>query len=130
MSAKINDGLTRTQRYYKNHPERKKAQAKAWRQAHPEAVKKWVRRRRRKALGVDDAMVQQMLVDQDYRCGICKATIDEGAHVDHDHSTGSVRGILCRPCNLALGGFGDSVKRLSAAISYLNRWETQCVRSA
>lgn len=39
--------------------------------------------------------------------------------VDHDHSTGAVRGILCNACNRALGTFGDTVEGLERALGYL-----------
>lgn len=41
--------------------------------------------------------------------------------VDHDHETGVIRGLLCSPCNRAIGHLGDSVEGLQAAIDYLNR---------
>ncbi len=41
--------------------------------------------------------------------------------VDHDHSTGKVRGLLCHECNLALGRAGDSIEKLKGLIAYLER---------
>jgi len=39
--------------------------------------------------------------------------------VDHCHTTGDVRGLLCASCNKALGGFKDSIHLLESAIQYL-----------
>lgn len=55
------------------------------------------------------------------RCAICrkKLTLDKFTHVDHVHSTGEIRGLLCSNCNLGIGMFKENVKFLQSAISYL-----------
>lgn len=45
----------------------------------------------------------------------------ERLHVDHDHATGIVRGMLCNNCNHMLGLAKDSVEHLQAAINYLQK---------
>jgi hypothetical protein len=71
---------------------------------------------------IDD--YEDMLKSQDYKCEICGDVFGDGQYngpcVDHDHSTGAVRGLLCHACNHGLGKFKDSVIKLSKAIIYLD----------
>lgn len=65
-----------------------------------------------------------MFEAQNGKCAICAETLildgtQNGAHVDHDHVTGKIRGILCAPCNHGLGRFDDNPDRLIAAAAYL-----------
>jgi len=64
----------------------------------------------------------KMLIDQLGLCAIC-GTQDPGGkgdfHIDHCHTTGRVRGLLCQSCNIGLGHFKDSVEFLYSAIKYL-----------
>jgi recombination endonuclease VII len=67
---------------------------------------------------------QFMLIDQENRCKICQRdfdNLDRLPHVDHDHETGVVRGLLCHVCNRGLGLLGDDVERLRAAVAYLEK---------
>ena len=56
-------------------------------------------------------------------CGICGEPAKSGRelHIDHDHVTGDVRGLLCPACNTALGLMRDNARRLRAAAEYLER---------
>tara|TARA_R100001086_G_scaffold244692_1_gene174766 strand:- start:493 stop:747 length:255 start_codon:yes stop_codon:yes gene_type:complete len=66
-----------------------------------------------------------MLRDQRGKCAICgKPECEEKhsvLHVDHCHTTGDVRGLLCRNCNHVLGLMKDDAALLAAAIAYLER---------
>lgn len=77
---------------------------------------------RLKTYGLSVEDYEQILKDQDYSCGICGIHESEHRtrlHVDHDHTTGEVRGLLCSNCNTSLGGFMDSTSNLEKAIIYL-----------
>lgn len=65
----------------------------------------------------------QMWVEQEGRCAICVVAFDSEAdgHVDHDHATKRVRGLLCGPCNKALGLMRDDPATLRAASEYVER---------
>ncbi|WP_204042742.1 endonuclease VII domain-containing protein [Acrocarpospora phusangensis] len=80
-----------------------------------------------KRYGISLADYDQMLADQDFACAICdRAHNDEQGplYVDHCHATGRVRGLLCRPCNTAIGHFEDNRQRLIQAAAYLERNST------
>ena len=64
-----------------------------------------------------------MLDAQDYLCAICKGGPDGRGrlHVDHDHESGRVRGLLCSNCNLGLGKFKDDPALVREAARYLLR---------
>ena len=66
---------------------------------------------------------EAMLLDQDGGCAICGAPPPDGQslHIDHDHATGAVRGLLCFTGNAGLGKFGETIDLLSAAVAYLHR---------
>jgi hypothetical protein len=60
-----------------------------------------------------------MLVAQENRCGSCGDVFVKTPFVDHCHTTGKVRGLLCSHCSTGLGNFKDSIMRLLLAIRYL-----------
>ena len=61
--------------------------------------------------------VSELLAQQEGRCAIC--LVAEAIHIDHDHVDGRIRGMLCFPCNAALGQFGDDVDTVRRAADYL-----------
>lgn len=97
--------------------------------ADPVTSAKFAEDKRRRMLsekyGMTPDEFARMLATQGKCCKICKAVEPGGRvgvwHVDHDHLTGKVRGILCHSCNVGLGHFRDSVELLSKAIDYLSR---------
>jgi len=111
-----------------------KADAKAAFQRNPEPYRKRARaaydyaeRRARKLMneyGMTPENYTELFEKQNGCCAICKAS--ESGHnvtdhflVDHDHTTGEIRGLLCSSCNLMLGKAHDNIDILSRAITYL-----------
>lgn len=76
-----------------------------------------------KRYGLTLAGYQEKFAAQGGRCAICGDKPEEGQrlHVDHSHSTGAVRDLLCRWCNYALGNAKDDPTRLLAMAAYLER---------
>lgn len=56
-------------------------------------------------------------------CGVHESKFKRKLHVDHNHQTGHVRGLLCTRCNPGLGYFEDSIEKLEMAIAYLNKFK-------
>lgn len=80
--------------------------------------------RLRKSFGITAAEYDALLAEQQGGCAICgtseSAGVSQRLHVDHDHESGDVRGLLCSECNLGLGKFRDNPDLLRIAIEYLS----------
>lgn len=65
---------------------------------------------------------QRLLQSQEGLCAICRLPPgDEVLHVDHDHVTGKVRGLLHSNCNRGLGLFCDNPEALRRAAEYVEK---------
>lgn len=60
-----------------------------------------------------------MFQAQGGRCAICGQTPERTLHIDHDHHTNKVRGLLCMRCNTAIGLLFHDPKILAHALVYL-----------
>jgi hypothetical protein len=89
-----------------------------WRELNPNW---WLKR-----YGISLEDYNQILETQNGVCSICATDEPGGLHkkfqVDHDHSTGEVRGLLCCKCNRGLGYFSDNPLTLAKASSYLREF--------
>lgn len=52
-------------------------------------------------------------------CEICGSK--EKLHIDHCHTAGHIRGVLCTNCNTGLGQFSEDISRMKAAIAYVEK---------
>lgn len=124
-----------TPEYYSAHRQEILAKRKAAYAANPEKFRKAKRLARaadphryrsnklRSTYGLSLEKYEALLASQDGKCAICRENPRKGRgnglYVDHDHSTGRVRGILCHDCNLALGALRDRIDLFEAAVAYL-----------
>lgn len=96
------------------------AAVREWRQNNPDRAAAHGRKAR---YGLAGEEFQQMLEAQGGKCAVCGTSEWGGAkgtpHVDHDHTTGTVRGLLCNHCNLALGHAKDNPNLLREMANYL-----------
>lgn len=77
-----------------------------------------------KKYGITPEIYEQERIKQNYSCKLCgvheSTEKHKRLHVDHCHTSGKYRGLLCGPCNRALGLLKDNTKTLKNAIQYLN----------
>jgi hypothetical protein len=93
------------------------------REHYHQTKKKSAAKSRRSRYGVTAMEFEILRNRQGTCCAICRDPLGQGKeqHLDHDHATGVVRGILCHGCNVGLGGFRDDVRRLILAAKYLRK---------
>lgn len=72
--------------------------------------------------GLTEAAYAALLAEQNGACAICKTPpTTKRLAVDHCHTSGQVRGLLCSPCNVSLGQFKDDPRLLLGAAKYILR---------
>lgn len=92
-----------------------------YRNATPDEIQQRQERHILRTYGLTLAERDAMLEDQGGGCAICGTNEHGGKswHVDHDHDTGKVRGILCSGCNTGIGSMRDNPDFCIAAAKYL-----------
>jgi hypothetical protein len=78
---------------------------------------KWARVQ--KLYGLSEFNVLEILNKQNFKCVICTTEIQTTYHIDHCHSTGIVRGLLCSKCNQAIGLLQESKIFFLKALQYI-----------
>ena len=75
--------------------------------------------------GLSIEQYDKMVAEQDNKCWICRRPEPQGTRlsVDHCHETNTVRGLLCRTCNQAIGLLQHNTDLISRAAQYLSKGE-------
>ena len=86
------------------------------------------RKRALAVYGLTPSDFEALFVKQEGKCAVklCSKWLPfsgRGVHVDHNHATGKVRGLLCNHCNIGLGHFKESPDMLQSALDYLQERE-------
>jgi len=110
--------------YRKNNKEKvRETNKKSYLKNKPAYLRRVEERRIKRVYGLSTKDYESLFEVQENRCLICnKEGGAKGATklvVDHNHDSRKVRGLLCRQCNTALGGFKDDIGLLKKAVEYM-----------
>lgn len=99
--------------YVKTHPQKR----------HKQSIESVRKSKLKTKYGMTPDGYQALLASQGGLCAICKTSEPGGRwgcmHVDHCHTTGVIRGLLCHNCNVALGRVGDNMQGVMRFVNYL-----------
>jgi hypothetical protein len=112
----------RVRRWQRENPEKYRAKQQQYARSGQKAA--WNRQSYlKRTYGITVEQYEEMLAVQGGVCMICKQPRPENRtlHVDHDHATGEIRGLLCFRCNNALGDFEEQYELFRRAADYLDR---------
>lgn len=122
--------LSRCSAYRQANSEKVRAWDRQWKKNNPEKIRAWKRNNPEKVraqglrrYGLSLTRYEEILSAQNGLCAICKIPAAKAFRkklfVDHDHTTGGVRGLLCSQCNFVLGHSKESIEILQSAQKYL-----------
>ena len=105
----------------------KRAYNREYRRKNPERMKlKDFKSDLKKRYGISYEEYMRMYEAQEGNCACCgihESKFKRQLNVDHNHTTGEIRGLLCNRCNPGIGYFEESVERLEMAIAYLTKFK-------
>lgn len=105
-------------KYRENNHDEIMVQQKEWARNNPEKI---AAKRRKCKYGITDEQYKNLLSKQRGVCTLCEGVDNNALCVDHDHSTGKIRGLLCGNCNRALGMVKENKNTLQNMIKYLKK---------
>ena len=91
----------------------------------------WQRDMTKRVYGITLDDFCKIWANQDGKCAnpLCNSILEygkRGVHVDHDHETGKVRGLLCAQCNVALGQLEENANRMIGLATYILQHKDGC----
>jgi hypothetical protein len=97
------------------------SQSKEWYRKNPH-VKRNANLFREYGISLEE--FENMKIKQQGKCAICKNVFKNSVDtcVDHNHTTGQVRELLCNHCNRAIGLFRESIDTVKSALNYLKKY--------
>ena len=107
----------------RNNSPQYSANRKAWLAAHPEKAAYYSKVQRLKKYGLTPEQREAMAEAQGQLCPICRISFiglkPQRINVDHCHTTGKVRALLCNKCNTGIGALKEDPAIFAAALAYL-----------
>lgn len=104
-----------------------RAKRTAYNKTHREETRNY---RLRRKYGIDTETRNEIIKEQKGKCPICDKFFNlidpRDVHMDHNHKSNTLRGILCKDCNLLIGFAKEDIKILNKAIIYLKFWNKNC----
>jgi hypothetical protein len=116
--------IAAAQRCRDENPDRYRANQRRMRST-PEGKERQRAGHLKRKYGITIEQYDELLAAQGGRCAICRREPrpDISLHLDHDHESGQLRGILCFRCNNSLGDLDDDPTLLQAALQYLESYQ-------
>lgn len=116
IEASRKKGRESARKQREKDPEKVRNRQRDYRRLNPDKAQNvWLKTE----YGITLAYKRGLLKAQGGGCAVCgkKVKLD----VDHNHKTGKVRGLLCRPCNMSLGLLKESSETIIALLRYLKK---------
>jgi hypothetical protein len=110
----------RVRRWQEENPERYREKLKEFKQS-PAGKRSDRKGHLRRKFGMSLEDYDELVEKQGGVCAVCGYPPDEGKsfHIDHDHDSGRIRGLLCSRCNHAIGLLRDDPEVIESALTYL-----------
>lgn len=118
--------LARSKQYYEDNKEKILESGKIYRANNKDKIKRRGWSYNLKQYGITEEEYYIIFNNQNGCCKICKThqnKLKSSLHIDHNHNTGKVRGLLCGKCNQGLGFFYDNIDLMEKAIEYLKNYD-------